>query len=253
MRESELKSLLEEVESGSLEVDRALSKLKKLPFSDLKFAKVDHHRQMRTGFPEVIYCEGKNVEEIRAIASELIGSAETLLGTRADYEAYKAILDAAPDAEYHERSKMVTVDRRPAAEGSGLVVVACAGTADLPVAEEAALTSELIGAKVSLLADVGVAGVHRLLAHQEELDKAKVVVVVAGMDGVLPSVVGGLVSAPVIAVPTSVGYGSSFKGLAALLTMLNSCAPGVSVVNIDNGFGAGYLAGIINMSIVDSR
>ncbi|MCL5292501.1 MAG: nickel pincer cofactor biosynthesis protein LarB [Actinobacteria bacterium] len=246
MVESEIMSLLTAVQAKKMSVEEAVLRLSTLSFVDLGFAKVDHDRAIRLGFPEVIYCEGKTPVQIERIAGEVLEGAETLLATRADQDAYEAVRRVAPDASYREEARVVTVDRRPEKIKVGSVVIACAGTADLPVAEEAASTAKLMGARITRLVDVGVAGIHRLLAFREELQGARAIVAVAGMDGVLPSVIGGLVSAPVIAVPTSVGYGASLGGLAALLTMLNSCAPGVAVVNIDNGFGAGYLAATIN-------
>lgn len=246
MLKTNIARLMEAVGSGEITLEEAADRLSAKPFEDLGFAKVDHHRAARLGFPEVIYCEGKTPSQINAIAGELLKESETLLATRADLQAYEAILRLAPDAVYREDGRVVVVDRRSDESSTGLVAIAAAGTADLPVAEEAAATSELMGANVARVIDVGVAGIHRLIAHRETFAAARVVVAVAGMDGVLPSVIGGLVSSPVIAVPTSVGYGANFGGLAPLLTMLNSCAPGVAVVNIDNGFGAGYLAAMIN-------
>jgi NCAIR mutase (PurE)-related protein len=208
----------------------------------LGFAKVDHHRAIRTGFPEVVFGEGKTPDQAAAIAQTILQQSDVLLVTRASQEMYSAVFAGAPDATYDETARTVIVDRREHREHLSGVLVLCAGTADLPVATEAALTAELMGCEVERVFDVGVAGIHRLLDQLETLQRARVVIAVAGMEGALPSVVGGLVRAPVIAVPTSIGYGASFQGLAALLAMLNSCAPGVAVVNIDNGFGAGYLA-----------
>ncbi len=246
MFDLDIEHLLTAIENGDVSPDEALRRLRRLAFADLGFAKVDHHRSARLGFPEVIYCEGKKASQIESIARELLDKNDVLLATRADEAAFDAIRKAAPDADFRREARAVVVDRRSERQLAGSVVVACAGTSDLPVAEEAAITAELMGSKTTLLADVGVAGLHRLLAFEEKLANARAIVAVAGMDGALPSVIGGLVSAPVIAVPTSVGYGASFRGLSALLTMLNSCAPGVAVVNIDNGFGAGYLAAVIN-------
>lgn len=209
------------------------------------FAKVDHHRAVRKGFPEVVFGQGKTPAQVAKIASALLEHSERLLVTKTTREAWYAVRRAVPDASFDETARAIIVDRRAASDPVPGVAVASAGTSDLPVAEEAAVTAELMGCRVERVVDVGVAGIHRLFAEMPRIGRARVVVVVAGMEGALPSVVGGLVRAPVIAVPTSVGYGASFDGLAALLSMLNSCAPGVSVVNIDNGFGAGYLAGMI--------
>lgn len=209
------------------------------------FAKVDHHRTVRKGFPEVVFGQGKTPAQVAKIASALLEHSERLLVTKTTHEAWYAVRRAVPDASFDETARAIIVDRRATPDPVPGVAVASAGTSDLPVAEEAAVTAELMGCRVERVVDVGVAGIHRLFAEMPRIGRARVVVVVAGMEGALPSVVGGLVRAPVIAVPTSVGYGASFDGLAALLAMLNSCAPGVSVVNIDNGFGAGYLAGMI--------
>ncbi len=246
-----LRGLLEDVRQGRLPVDTALQRLRNFPFEDLGFAKLDHHRALRTGFPEVIYCPGKRVEHILAIVGRLREGAAQVLATRADAPTAQAILQSYPQAEYREVARIVLIPglqpRPPAPRVHGTVAVVAAGTADLPVAEEAAVTAEALGSPVERIYDVGVAGLHRLLAHREQLFEATVVVVVAGMEGALASVVGGLVSAPVVAVPTSVGYGAHFGGLAPLLTMLNSCATGVAVVNIDNGFGAGTYAHLANL------
>ena len=209
------------------------------------FAKVDHHRTVRKGFPEVVFGQGKTPAQVAKIASALLEHSERLLVTKTTHEAWYAVRRAVPDASFDETARAIIVDRRATPDPVPGVAVASAGTSDLSVAEEAAVTAELMGCRVERVVDVGVAGIHRLFAEMPRIGRARVVVVVAGMEGALPSVVGGLVRAPVIAVPTSVGYGASFDGLAALLAMLNSCAPGVSVVNIDNGFGAGYLAGMI--------
>ncbi|MDI6891665.1 MAG: nickel pincer cofactor biosynthesis protein LarB [Actinomycetota bacterium] len=251
MLETELFRLLKGVREGKIEIEAAVEKLKRLPFSDLGFAKPDRHRALRKGFPEVIYCAGKTPAEIEEIARELLEGDQNILATRAEESHYLAMKKISRAAKYHKRAKIITVERRRARK-VGFVLVLTAGTSDIPVAEEAALTAELMGSRAERLYDVGVAGLHRLLAHGKELSRARVIVVVAGMEGALPSIVGGLVACPVIAVPTSVGYGASFGGLAALLTMLNSCAPGVGVVNIDNGFGAGYLAAVINQ-MADSK
>ena len=219
-----------------------MSRLAALPYEDLDFARLDHHRALRKGFPEVVYGLGKTPEQVAAIAASILRRSDRLLVTKTGPEAYAAVREGAADAVYDPTARTITVDRRVDAEPVPGVVVASAGTSDLPVVAEAAVTAEIMGCRVERISDVGVAGIHRLLDHLPALRGARVVVAVAGMEGALPSVVGGLVAAPVIAVPTSVGYGASYDGLAALLAMLNSCAPGVAVVNIDNGFGAGYLA-----------
>jgi len=240
-----LKELLEAIREGSVPVDEALERLRDLPYEDLGFASLDHHRSLRKGFPEVVLGEGKNPEQVAAIAERLAAQSDRLLVTRADVETYRAVKERVPDAIYHAAARAVTLDRGNQPRRPG-IAVCCAGTSDVPVAEEAAVTAELMGSVVDRMFDVGVAGLHRLLDKIERLRAAKALVVVAGMEGALPSVVAGLVAAPVIAVPTSVGYGASFRGLAPLLAMLNACAAGVAVVNIDNGFGAGYLAAVIN-------
>ena len=242
-----LKRTLEKVKSGEMAVSEATRELSVLPYEEMDFAKVDHHRHMRVGFPEVVFGRGKTVEQIVAIAGRLAARADKVLVTRASPEAFKAVSEEIPDARYNPLSGTIVVNRSAGKALKPGIVVVTGGTADIPVAEEAAVTAELMGNRVDKVFDVGVAGLHRLLDKLPALRRARVLVVVAGMEGALPSVVGGLVQAPVVAVPTSVGYGASFGGLAALLTMLNSCAPGVSVVNIDNGFGAGYLAGLINL------
>ena len=245
-----LKELLDSVADGRVDPASALQQLvdefRARPFEDLGYARVDHHRSIRQGFPEVVLGLGKSPEQIAGIAKEIISHGSTLLVTRASREAFDAVRAVAPAAVYHEVARVVSLRQQDVAPGAGTIVIAAAGTADLPVAEESAVTAELMGNCVERLYDVGVAGLHRLLSEREKLAAARVVVVVAGMEGALPSVVAGLVSVPVIAVPTSVGYGASFGGIAALLGMLNSCASGVSVVNIDNGFGAAYAASLIN-------
>ncbi len=245
MTKERLAELLELVRTGQVPVEEAMETLAELPFTDLGFARIDNHRSLRCGFPEVIFCPGKRPEEISAITAHLVESGGRLLATRVDDAALAAIRSAAPDAIHHERARAVTVDREPVAQ-QGLVMVLCAGTADIPVAEEARVTATALGARTDTLYDCGVAGIHRLLSDRARLMKANALVVVAGMEGALASVVGGLVDRPVIAVPTSIGYGASFSGLAPLLTMLNSCAAGVTVVNIDNGFGGGYAAALVN-------
>ncbi|MDP3182844.1 MAG: nickel pincer cofactor biosynthesis protein LarB [Desulfobaccales bacterium] len=242
-----LEQLLAEVQAGRLSVEAALARLRTLPFEDLGFARVDHHRQLRQGFPEVVFAAGKSLDQVRGIVTALKQKSQHILVTRLSAEKAAALLSDFPEARYHPDSQVLTLSQGEVPDrGRGLIVVLSAGTSDIPVAEEAALTARLMGHRVETVYDVGVAGLHRLLAYQDLLAQATVFIVVAGMEGALPSVVGGLVDRPVIAVPTSVGYGASFGGLAALLAMLNSCATGVAVVNIDNGFGAGYLAALIN-------
>lgn len=244
MNETQLRKLLTRYRAGKLGSDELLRRLRRLPFEDLEFAKVDHHRAIRCGVPEVIYCPGKTPAQLSAIARRIVQSGAALLATRADAKAWKSIRTAERRAKYHRVARCVTVGRMEMAH-RGPVVVVSAGTADVPVAEEACVTAWMLGAEVVRLYDVGVAGLHRLLRHSKVLMEAEALVVVAGMEGALPSVVGGLVRKPVIAVPTSVGYGANFQGVTPLLAMMNSCAAGVSVVNIDNGFGAGYLAAMI--------
>jgi NCAIR mutase (PurE)-related protein len=253
--ENELTRLLEGVKAGAVRIGDAVHEIKKLPFADMGFAKVDHHRELRTGYPEVIFCPGKTTEQIKLIAAELLSEKNAnILATRANREIFGELLGIAPDAEYSDLARTIAIRRKSGARRAvsaatgreKTICVVSAGTADLPVAEEAAVTAEIFGNRVERVYDVGVAGLHRLLSNTDRLAEANVLIVAAGMEGALASVIGGLVDKPVIAVPTSVGYGASFGGLAALLAMLNSCAGGVGVVNIDNGFGAGYLASVIN-------
>jgi len=247
MDPNRLRELLEEVRAGTVSPEQALERLKALPFEDLGFAKVDHHRALRKGMPEVIFGAGKSAAQIIEISRRLESSEQNVLITRIDAATAAEVCAAVPAMRYNEHGRLAAlIHQEIDITGRGMVLVVCAGTSDLPVAEEAAFTAELLGNRVERLADVGVAGIHRLLAYQRLLHDAGVVIVVAGMEGALPSVVGGLVAVPVIAVPTSVGYGASFGGLAALLAMLNSCAAGVTVVNIDNGFGAAVAASLIN-------
>lgn len=246
MKEERLRKLLLDIREKRLDVEAGVQEFKRLPVADLEFAELDVHRELRRGFPEVIYCEGKTAGQVAAIFRDLAVQADgNILATRADRNAYEAVAAAVPGSEYHELARLILF-KRGVQENRGGIAVLSAGTADIPVAEEAALTAEAMGNRVDRIYDVGVAGLHRLLNCREKLMAARVLVVVAGMEGALPSVVGGLVDKPVIAVPTSVGYGASFGGLAALLAMLNSCAGGVSVVNINNGFGAGFQAALIN-------
>ncbi len=246
MTQQQLRVMLEEVRAGGIGVDAAVERMKHLPFEDLGYAKLDHHRALRHGLTEVIFGKGKTPEQVQGIAARLLDKSPNLLVTRADREIASAVEEVAAEAEYFPLSGAVRVWRERNIVGKGVVAVVCAGTSDIPVAEEARITCEVMGNEVDSIYDVGVAGIHRLIANSERLIAARVVVVCAGMEGALPSAVGGLVPVPVIAVPTSVGYGASFHGLAALLGMLNSCASNVTVVNIDNGFGAGYVASLIN-------
>ena len=251
MDRSQIESLLSEVRDGRTAVTAALEKLRDLPFEDIGFAKLDHHRALRTGMPEVIFAQGKTPAQVAEIFTRMARHGGNVLATRASAEMFRAVRDLEsegmrPQAEFHETARCITLTQSPASTGKGTIAVVCAGTSDLPVAEEAAVTARLMGNTVELIADVGVAGIHRLLAQKDSLQSARVLIVCAGMEGALPTVVAGLVNAPVLAVPTSVGYGASFGGVAALLGMLNTCAPNVSVVNIDNGFGAACIASLIN-------
>ncbi|MCU1274149.1 MAG: hypothetical protein JWO48_1580 [Bryobacterales bacterium] len=246
MNQDQLRALLEQVREGAVDVDAALARVRHMPFEDLGFAKVDHHRELRHGMPEVILAQGKTPQQVLAIAGRLLAVSQNVLITRTNAETSAVILQNLPDAEHFPLSGAIRFWRDKTVRGKGKIAVVCAGTSDIPVAEEAQITAEVMGNQVESVYDVGVAGIHRLIESSARLAEARVVVVCAGMEGALPSVVGGLVSCPVIAVPTSVGYGASFHGLAALLGMLNSCASNVTVVNIDNGFGAGYVASLIN-------
>jgi NCAIR mutase (PurE)-related protein len=250
MNRHQLRGLLDQVRSGELTPEAALEPLlqflRQKPYDDLGFARIDHHRSVRQGFPEVIFGQGKTAEQVSAIASGLVNAGQSLLVTRTTVDVHRAVAAQLPAARWHDVARCITLDAGNTPRGRGTIVVAAAGTADLPVAEEAAVSAEVMGNAVDRLYDVGVAGLHRLLHEHTRLTAARVIIVVAGMEGALPSVVGGLVDVPVIAVPTSVGYGSSFGGLTALLAMLNSCAKGVSVVNIDNGFGGASIASSIN-------
>jgi NCAIR mutase (PurE)-related protein len=241
-----LRQLFEDVQSGAADIDSAMQRMRHLPFEDLGFAKVDHHRALRHGMPEVIFAKGKTPEQVSAIAGALLENAPNVLITRADSDCARCVMAKFPQAEYHSLSGIIRFWGDQTVRGKGKIAVISAGTSDIPVAEEAKITAETMGNEVDAVYDIGVAGIHRLMQNRERLTQARVVVVCAGMEGALPSVVGGLVSCPVIAVPTSIGYGASFHGLAALLGMLNSCASNVTVVNIDNGFGAGYVASLIN-------
>ena len=248
MEEQDIQQLLDGVRVGRVSVARAIQQLRHLPFEDLGFAKVDHHRALRQGFAEVIYARGKTTEQVVGIVRGLLRpkSKHNILITRADRKIYRAVRRVTADTRFHARCGAISIRRNNAIAGRGPVLVITAGTSDIPVAEEAVVTAEIMGNRVTTLYDVGVAGLHRLLRHREELATARVIICIAGMEGALPSVVGGLVGVPVIAVPTSTGYGASFGGLTALLAMLNSCSSNICVVNIDNGFGAGYVASTIN-------
>lgn len=246
MNEDTLRAMLERVAAGQESIDQAVAALRTLPFEDIGFAKLDHHRTLRWGFPEVIFCPGKTADQVAGIVERLAERSPRLLGTRATLEQFQAAQARVPELRYHEAARALWLERDPDRPLKPGVMIVAAGTSDLPVAEEAALTLRLMGHEPQVVADVGVAGLHRLLPHVPALQAAHVVIAVAGMEGALASVVGGLVACPVIAVPTSIGYGASFGGLAALLAMLNSCASGVAVVNIDNGFGAGHMAAVIN-------
>jgi NCAIR mutase (PurE)-related protein len=242
-----IEALLNEVREGRTEVSDALERLKVMPFEDMGFAKLDHHRALRTGVPEVIFAAGKTAAQVAQIFARMAHAGGNVLATRASREMFLAVLDVEPRAEFDEVARTIELTQNPnVPQGKGIIAVVCAGTSDLPVAKEAEATAKLMGNTVELIADVGVAGIHRLLAQKNSLQSARVLIVCAGMEGALPTVVGGLVNAPVIAVPTSVGYGASFGGVAALLGMLNTCSPNVSVVNIDNGFGAASIASLIN-------
>src|SRR5882672_2567755 len=246
MQAEVLRSLLQEVRAGSRTVESAIDQLRDLPFEDLGHARLDHHRALRTGFPEVVFCEGKSLDQIVEILKRLSQKHSPVLATRASREVFDAVVSHLPQAKYFADARIIQLGVNGAEPTRTTVLVVCAGTADVPVAEEAAVTASALGSRVEKLYDVGVAGVHRLLAARDRLNAANVIIVVAGMDGVLPTIVGGLVAAPVIAVPTSIGYGTGLGGVSALMTMLNACAPGIAVVNIDNGFGAGYLGHLIN-------
>jgi NCAIR mutase (PurE)-related protein len=241
-----IRKLFQQVRAGKLSPDEAVERLRHLPFEDLGFAKVDHHRTLRAGMPEVIFGEGKTPAQVASIFKQLAKHGTNVLATRTTPQQFRAVRKLVQDAKFEESARATVLRRDSRQYGKGLITVISAGTSDIPVAEEAVITAELMGNQVERLYDVGVAGIHRLLAHRTAISRSRVVVVCAGMEGALPSVVGGLVGVPVIAVPTSIGYGAAFKGVAALLGMMNSCASNVTVVNIDNGFGAGYVASLIN-------
>ena len=246
MNAESIRELFQQVQSGKLSPDEAVDRLRHLPFEDLGFAKVDHHRTLRAGMPEVVFGQGKTPAQVAGIFARLAKHGTNVLATRATKQQFSAVKKAVRGAKYEPRARAIVLRQDRKRYGRGLITVISAGTSDLPVAEEAVVTAELMGNEVERLYDVGVAGIHRLLAHRPAIAKSRVIVVCAGMEGALPSVVGGLVGVPVIAVPTSIGYGAAFQGMAALLGMMNSCASNVSVVNIDNGFGGGYVASLIN-------
>lgn len=246
MSEESLRDLLKDIKSGEVSIDEGVESLRQLPYKDLGFAKVDHHRELRQGYPEVIYCAGKTPEQVQKIVEAMLSRGSNIIGTRADETMFQLVKEICNKAIYHESCKMITIENHKLTPTESYIAVVTGGTSDIPVSEEAAITAEILGNKVERIYDVGVAGIHRLFDKLDIITGARVVVAVAGMEGALASVLGGLVSKPVLAVPTSVGYGANFGGLAALLAMLNSCASGTAVVNIDNGFGAGYMASIIN-------
>lgn len=246
MTPESLQNLLVSVKDGTVSIEEALADLKELPFQDLGFAKIDNHRELRKGYPEVIYCAGKTIEQVCVIVKNMAERGGNILGTRATPEMYAAVRELCPAAQYNPTARTIVVRQKEVETGETYIAVITGGTSDLPVAEEAAVTAELLGNRVERIYDVGVAGIHRLFGSLRQIKEARVIIAVAGMEGALASVVGGLVDKPVIAVPTSVGYGANFGGLAALLSMLNSCSSGTAVVNIDNGFGAGYMASMIN-------
>ena len=242
----EIKKLLDQLGSGKISTEEALDRLSDLPFKDLGHSKIDNHRELRTGYPEVVFCQGKTPGQVSNIMEYMATQKVNILGTRASAEIYDAVRKVLPEAEFNETGRTITLKQVETKPTETYIAILTAGTSDMPVAEEAAVTAELFGNRVKRFFDVGVAGIHRLYSGLEEIKKARVIIVIAGMEGALPSIVGGLVNVPIIAVPTSIGYGESFNGLAALLGMLTSCASGVSVVNIDNGFGAAYMASMIN-------
>ncbi|MDX9773354.1 MAG: nickel pincer cofactor biosynthesis protein LarB [Bacteroidales bacterium] len=246
MNAGELKKLLQEISAGNLSVDQALEQLRDFSYTDLGFARIDHHRELRTGYPEIVYCAGKTPDQVRAIFQVMEGHETNIIGTRASKELFDFISVASPEAIYYETARIISIKKKELVPPPTKIAIITAGTSDIPVAEEAAVTAELLGNDVIRIYDAGVAGIHRLVDKLPEIRGCRVSIVIAGMEGALASVVGGLVNMPVIAVPTSVGYGASFGGISALLAMMTSCAAGVTVVNIDNGFGAGFAASRIN-------
>jgi pyridinium-3,5-biscarboxylic acid mononucleotide synthase len=246
MNPKEVEKLLNDVKNGTTDIGEAMEVLKNFPYTDLGFARIDHHREMRTGYPEIIYCAGKSVEQVREIFRVMAEKENNVIGTRANNEMYEAVRSISPDAVYYSMARIISLQKKKPATPPSLIAIITAGTSDMPVAEEAAITAELLGNNVLRIYDAGVAGIHRLVDKLPEIRNCRVIIVIAGMEGALASVVGGLVDKPVIAVPTSVGYGANFGGISALLAMLTSCSTGVTVVNIDNGFGAGFAASMIN-------
>jgi len=246
MNIKEIEKLLRDVKSGQTGIEEALDSIKSLPYTDLGFARIDNHREIRTGYPEIIYCAGKSVEQVKEIFEVMEERENNIIGTRADQERYEAVRTNCPDAVYYPLARIISLQKKKPEIPESMIAVITAGTSDIPVAEEAAITAELLGNNVIRIYDAGVAGIHRLVDKLPEIRKCRVVIVIAGMEGALASVVGGLIDKPVIAVPTSVGYGASFGGISALLAMLTSCSTGITVVNIDNGFGAGFSASMIN-------
>jgi pyridinium-3,5-biscarboxylic acid mononucleotide synthase len=246
MNVKEVEKLLRDVKTGQTSIESALTILKDFPYTDLGFARIDHHREMRTGYPEIIYCAGKTIDQVMEIFTVMSEKENNVIGTRASNEMYEAVKGILPDIVYYQMAKIISLQKKKPVQPESRIAVITAGTSDMPVAEEAAITAELLGNKVLRIYDAGVAGIHRLVDKLPEIRKCRVVIVIAGMEGALASVVGGLVDKPVIAVPTSVGYGANFGGISALLAMLTSCSTGVTVVNIDNGFGAGFSASMIN-------
>jgi NCAIR mutase (PurE)-related protein len=246
MTRNEIENLLNDVKKGKITVDEALEVLQNFPYTDLGYARIDHHREMRTGYPEIIYCAGKTTEQMTGIFRVMSEKENNIIGTRADVEMFESVKNIIPEAVYYKSARIISVQRKKMVLPESKIAVITAGTSDIPVAEEAAVTAELLGNEVLRIFDAGVAGIHRLVDKLPEIRKCRVIIVIAGMEGALASVVGGLVNKPVIAVPTSVGYGANFGGISALLAMLTSCSTGVTVVNIDNGFGAGFSASMIN-------
>ncbi|MQY79032.1 MAG: nickel pincer cofactor biosynthesis protein LarB [Bacteroidetes bacterium] len=246
MNSKDIKKLLENVKDGKIEINDAINHLKDLPFKDLGFAKIDFHRELRTGYPEIIFCSGKTVEQVQKIIEFMLTKDTNIIATRATSDMYNAVKDLHPDFQYHKVARIISRMKKKVTIPDSYISVVTAGTSDIPVAEEAAVTAELLGNKVNRIYDAGVAGIHRLVDNLDVIRDSKVVIVIAGMEGALASIVGGLINKPIIAVPTSIGYGANFGGISALLAMLTSCAAGVSVVNIDNGFGAGFNASMIN-------
>jgi hypothetical protein len=246
MNAKEVEKLLTEVKEGKTSIEKALEVLKNFPYTDLGFARIDNHREMRTGYPEIIYCAGKSLEQVREIFRVMAEKENNVIGTRASQEMYEAVKSISPAAVYYPMARIISLQQKKPEAPASMIAIITAGTSDMPVAEEAAITAELLGNKVLRIYDAGVAGIHRLVDKLPEIRNCRVIIVIAGMEGALASVVGGLVDKPVIAVPTSVGYGANFGGISALLAMLTSCSTGVTVVNIDNGFGAGFAASMIN-------